>query len=102
MKYASEVFKDCKEWVTKDDDGTTVTWRPVPLSFPKVGDETFATRVSATGIPLFGTAQVDLVFFRRGNVIAFLGYIAIGPSAAAPSPLEAAAKKANEQIGLVP
>lgn len=95
IEYAAELVKNCTFWADSSD-GTTVTWQIQPLSFPKIGDETFAARMSTSDIPLFGVAQFDFVYFRRGSVVEALIYGAVGPAVALPSPLESLAKRAEE------
>lgn len=89
-------FKKCGP--TWADTGTPpTTWNVAALSFPKLGDETFAVRLTTTNLPIFGTAEVDYVYIRRGPALTGLAWIAIGPSALF-SPLEATAKKADARI----
>jgi len=52
----------CGECTQTDEDGTTTTYRFEPLSFPELGDETFATRLTAES-PL-GPLALDLAFAR--------------------------------------
>ena len=70
---AMEWFRDaftCAEWHTENDDGQPVVWRLSPLSFPVVGDETFATRASVDSGGF--TFDVDLIIFRESRVISMI------------------------------
>lgn len=97
MDTVRDGFKKCgSSWTSADNPPQT--WTVAPLSFPKIGDETFTVRLTTTEIPLFGSAQIDLVFFRRGPVTEVLGYITFGPAVAVPGPLEALANKADEKL----
>lgn len=90
-------FKKCgASWSNTETPPTT--WNISALNFPRLGDETFAVRMTANNVPFFGTAQVDYVYIRRGPALTGLAWAAIGPAAAIPSPLEAVAKKADEKI----
>lgn len=97
MDSIRDTFKSCgATWTSSDTP--PMTWTISALSFPKIGDETFAVRLSTTGVPLFGVAQVDVLYFRKGPVTEVLGYIALGPATATASPLEPMAKKVEEKL----
>lgn len=102
MDNISAILKGCVSWTEFNDDGDPVVWRLSQLSFPKFGDETVAARISTSDVPLFGTAQVDLVFFRIGTVVEVIGYVAVGPSAALPSPLEVLVERAAAKVSSGP
>lgn len=97
MKAIKDTLGSCSEWVQVADDGTSMTWHLLPLSFPKVGDETFAARLSTSDVPFFGAMQGDVVFWRRGNLIESVIYLTIGPAAGAPNPLADLVEKADER-----
>jgi hypothetical protein len=59
---------------TKDSDG--YTWSVLPLSFPKLGDETFAMRADGTG-QMF-PVTIQLVFVKEGDVALMAASAAIG------------------------
>lgn len=96
MEDIRDVFKGCTTWTSGDNPPAVYTISP--LSFPRLADDTFAVRVSTTGVPLFGTMQVDVVYVRRGPVVSVLGYVALGPAAAGTSPLEDLARKADAKL----
>ena len=98
MDYVAEMLKACTEWTQTSADGTKVTFRLSPLSFTKLGDETFAVRMSTRDVPLFGTAQFDLVFWRRSGLVSYMAYAAVGPAVATASPLEDLAKKVDARL----
>lgn len=54
----ADAASNCVEWT--DEDGITYTL--LPLSFPKLGDETFSIRT-------LGNFEADMVYIREGNVI---------------------------------
>ncbi len=99
MTEITKTIKDCAEWNDIGDDGTTTTWKGQPLSFTRLGDESIALRVSTDQVPMFGVAQVDVVYVRRANTVAAYYFLAIGPGAAARSnSLEPLAKKADVKL----
>lgn len=98
MDAIAKGMKSCNEWVQTAKDGTTTTYKVSALSFPKIADETFAARASTSDVRLFGTMQIDFVFVRRANIVSLYGYIALGPTAAAPSPLESLVRKADDKL----
>lgn len=97
--YARAVFEDCRTWTEPGDDGVPIEYRASPLSFPRLGDQTFAMRVDAK----IGTvdAQVDIVFVRRGDVIFLIGNTMGGLGVATvDTPLtEQLVRKADEKLG---
>lgn len=72
-----EVSQSCLEWTTTEN-GNTMTWTLTPLSFPNLGDETFALRIS-TNLGILGPIEIDSIFVRTGDVITAIAYTAIGP-----------------------
>ena len=90
-------FKKCGATWT-DTATPPTTWNISALNFPKVGDDTFAVRISTNNVAFFGTAQVDYVYFRRGPAVSGVAYVAVGPAAAGVSPLEDVVKKADAKI----
>jgi hypothetical protein len=58
----------CNEDTITGDDGTPTPVELSPLSFPKIGDDTFALRMTAdTGI--LGSYVVDAIYVRVGNKV---------------------------------
>lgn len=62
-------LNDCDEWTEETEDGL-VTYRPTPLSFPSLGDETVATRLTVEGELI--TMTIDMITWRRGDVLSLL------------------------------
>lgn len=58
----------CQTFTEIDDDGTETTYRFTALSFPNVGDDTYAARMSAT-TPV-GPLALDFAFARQGQAVA--------------------------------
>lgn len=57
---------------------TPTSYTVSPLSFPKLGDETYAVRVTDTDVTLLGPLQQDLVYFRVGDVVVTVLYLSVG------------------------
>ena len=84
-----EAIDECGEFDTTDEDGNTLTGRLSAVSFPEVGEESLAVRLSGTvttvADPDFGEREFpmagDLVFFRQGDLVAGLFHITIDASA---------------------
>lgn len=58
----------CQTFTDVDDDGTEVTYTFAALSFPKLGEDTYAARLSAT--TPFGPLALDFAFAREGDAVA--------------------------------
>ena len=54
------------EWAEAAKINTDMIWRDSPLSFPKIGDETFAFRRS--GASRLGAVESDVIVWRRGDI----------------------------------
>ncbi|HEV2768420.1 MAG TPA: hypothetical protein VGV63_12030 [Acidimicrobiales bacterium] len=84
-----QAIDECGEFDTTDEDGNTVTGQLSAVSFPELGDESLAVRLSGTvttvADPDFGELEfpmaADLVFFRQGDAVAGLFHIAIDATA---------------------
>jgi len=61
----SETANACQSFTETDEDGTETEYTIAPLSFPDLGDETFAFRVSASS--LFGPFALDVAAVRDGE-----------------------------------
>ncbi len=66
----------CTTWTDTDSSGTKTTYQLAPLSFPKIGDQTFAFRMTVS-TSLFN-AESDFVFIRAGDVVIEVGNIGVG------------------------
>lgn len=90
----------CTEWKWSDSSGS-YTAKVSPLSFPKLGEQTFAYRVAITAPG--AVASVDVVYIRVGDVISAVEHYAFGlVSATVDSAVtEQVARKAEAKIILV-
>ena len=95
MTEFSDAFGSCTEWTDIDEDGTETTWRLSPLSFPKVGDETFAFRMST--VTFLGAFEVDFIVWRRGDVVEVIGHSMIGFEGIDSEQTEAFVRQADER-----
>lgn len=70
MTEIRKVVEACRDFTETDDDGTESKGSFQPLSFPKFGEETFATRLSGNsgGFPISG----DIVFVRLDDELVLL------------------------------
>ena len=65
----------CTQFTDTDSQGTPTTYQLAPLSFPKMGDDTFAFRLTTdAGI---ATIEADLVYIRWGDYIVQIGNASI-------------------------
>jgi hypothetical protein len=57
----------CTSWQDKATDGTTTTYQLAALSFPRLGDDTFAFQLNSTGgvFPV----TIDYVLIRHANIV---------------------------------
>ena len=92
-----ERASSCGEFTITNDDGTVNIWQVSPLSFPEVGDDTFAFRAS-TEVALFGSVTVDLVAFRRGDFISVLAFSVLGFGSPDPELAERLVRLADERL----
>lgn len=63
---AIEVFEECRSWTTTDTNGNPATFTISLLSFPKLGDQSYAVTIDATYN--IGVSRSELVLVRRGNL----------------------------------
>lgn len=76
MQTARQVMSSCTTWTDTDKDGKPETYRLSPLSFPKLGDETLAVRLSLDTSG--ATVAADAIYIRRGDYITIVGNLAAG------------------------
>jgi len=69
-------LQGCQGFTETDDDGTETTWSVAPLSFPDLGDGTFAARVST--MTFFGPFAIDIVVTRVEELVLFTMHAGIG------------------------
>jgi hypothetical protein len=72
----AETANACQTFTETDEDGTVTEYTISPLSFPDLGDETFAFRMSATS-PL-GPFAVDVAVARQGEFMVSIFNAALG------------------------
>ena len=66
----------CTTWTDTDSSGTKTTYELAPLSFPKIGDQTFAFRMTVETSLL--SAESDFVYVRAGDFVIEVGNVAVG------------------------
>ena len=98
MDYARKVFEECREWSDTTGDGTVLKFRLSPVSFPRLGDQTFAMRVDVDGGSV--KAQGDLVYVRRKDVIFLLANTmgGLGTASVDSAMTEQLVRKADEKL----
>ena len=64
------------DWEETDRDGEVTSWRMRAMSFPAIGDDSVAYRMSATAS--ITAVEVDVVLIRRGDITTALVHIAAG------------------------
>ncbi|MCC6388183.1 MAG: hypothetical protein IT302_12475 [Dehalococcoidia bacterium] len=96
--YNVDLLKDCRTWTEPDENGHLVTYTISPLSFPKLGDQTFAFRLTMTPVPLVGLVTADAVYVRRGTIVSNVIAMALGPGGTSGVQLEALVRKAVDRI----
>jgi hypothetical protein len=93
------VLKTCTEYTSTNADGTTITFKLTPLSFPKLGDDTFALRLTAD-VALFGSASVDAIYVRYGDVFLTVVHLSIGLTSVDTTLTEQVVRKAEAKLRL--
>lgn len=81
----------CKSFEQVDSDGSKTTGQFSSLSFPKLGDDTFAVHYTATEAQQGGLSLSvggDFVVVRKGDVIMVVASTAFGTGSVPPSELE--------------
>lgn len=69
-------LQGCQGFTQTEDDGTETTWSVAPMSFPDLGDATFAARV--TTMTFFGPFAIDIVVSRVDELVVFTTHAGIG------------------------
>ena len=101
LEALKSLYESCPQW-TQQDGSTSLTLRAAALAFPKLGDQTFAIRLTATSGAL--TAQSDQVTVRRGDVLTTVTYAVagLGSLSADPELTERLVRRADERLATVP
>lgn len=96
MAEFSDAFRSCTEWTVIEEDGTETTWRLGPLSFPKIGDETFAFRMST--VTFLGAVELDFITWRRQDIVVVIAHTSIGFEGIDGEQTEAFVRRADEKL----
>lgn len=67
MDLFAEAVDACREFTETDEDGNETVYRFDPMSFPSLGDGTFAARLSST--TFLGPLSLDMVTVREDDVV---------------------------------
>jgi hypothetical protein len=86
---------DCKEF-TDTENGETTQWTLSIISFPQLGEQSYAIRLSSEF--MLGFIQVDSVYFRIGDTISSIQYMVIGLEGIDSAQTEAFARTAEERL----
>lgn len=76
MDRLAEMANACQSFMQTEEDGTETTYTTSPLSFPDLGDDTFAFRVS--GSTMLGPINLDVAAVREGAIVLFVGNGGLG------------------------
>jgi hypothetical protein len=97
---AKELFASCTAWDAVEDDGTTTSYTTSALSFPQIGDETLALRLS--GDADVASVVLDIVIVRQGDIICIVAGAGstsiLGVTSVEPADLEATARAAVAKV----
>lgn len=97
MTEFGDAFGSCTEFVDVDEDGEETSWRLSPLSFPNIGDETFAFRMSTT-VAILGFVELDFVVWRRGDVVEVIGHVSTGFEGIDSEQTESFVRRADDKL----
>lgn len=67
MDLLTEMANKCQTFTETDEDGTETSYTITPLSFPNLGDDTFAFRMA--GATPFGPINIDIASVRQGEIV---------------------------------
>jgi hypothetical protein len=81
---------------TDTQDGTTTEWTVTPISFPKLGEQSFAIRASSEFV--LGFIEVDSVYIRIGDTITSIQYMVLGLQSIDSTQTEQFARIAGENL----
>jgi hypothetical protein len=109
-KKVNDIFTSCGTWSEDDPDGTHYEYRAEPVSFPTLGDETFAFRLTinvtgtSDGIPISAQGAGNVITIRRAanlEVVLHLALGLLGPANLDSAETETIARKADEKLAAV-
>ncbi len=72
----ADVAEACQSFSVTEDDGSETEYTITPLSFPELGDDTFAFRMSATTV--LGPITLDLAAVQEGPIVVSVGNGGLG------------------------
>jgi hypothetical protein len=87
--------EECSEFTTSDN-GETYDWKVSKISFPKLGEESFAIRVTTEFI--LGFMEIDTVQFRIEDVIVSITHMDFGLNGVDTAQTEVFARQAENKI----
>ena len=76
MDQLATVLDKCRTITDVNEDGTKIRFRLSGLSFPRIGDDTFAFRMKADSNGF--TMNADVVAIRRGGVLTLIVHLGLG------------------------
>lgn len=75
MEKVRDAFEGCKKFETTDKDGAKLKFRVAPMSFPKLGDDTIAVKMSGTESSFGMSFDFNLVAVRVDqNVVMMINF----------------------------
>lgn len=81
---------------TDTQDGTTTEWAVTPISFPKLGDQSFAIRASSEFV--LGFIEVDSVYIRISDTVTSIQYMVLGLQSIDSTQTEQFARMAEKKL----
>jgi hypothetical protein len=109
-KKVNDIFTSCGTWSEDDPDGTHYEYRAEPVSFPTLGEETFAFRLtinvtgSSDGTPISAQGAGNVITIRRGANLEVLLHLALGllgPANLDSAETETIARKADTKLAAI-
>jgi hypothetical protein len=99
-KENSRAFEACTDFTTTS--GTqTILWKVTSITLPNFGDDTFALRATSSNVPVLGTAAMELVFVRYGNLQAGIAHFVVGQPGIDSSFTEEMVRRADAKLKAV-
>lgn len=88
------IFEDCEEWEDEDE----YTWHAAEMSFPKLGDDSAAYRLSTSDVPLVGVMEIQVVLIRSDSFLSVIMHMDIGFDGVDTEQTEQFARRADEKL----
>jgi hypothetical protein len=89
--------RSCSGWTATDKEGKQTKWKLTGLSFPKLGDQTIALRLTSEAT-ILGVVEDDIVVVRRGRVLNTINYATIGFAGIDSAQTEEFVRLADEKL----